>query len=73
MIRSRVLRARLREQFIVTTKDGAAFTGLLYSEDDKALVLRSASAVGAGENQADLPLDGEIIVLLADVAYLQRP
>lgn len=73
MIRSRVLRSRLREQFLVTTKDGATFSGLLYSLDDKALVLRDAAAVGAGENKTNLPLDGEIILLLSDVAYLQRP
>lgn len=73
MSRSRVLRSRLREQFLVTTKDGAAFSGVLYSADDKAVVLRNAAAVGAGENKTDLPLDGEIIVLLSDVAYLQRP
>ena len=73
MSRSRVLRSRLREQFYVTTKDGAAFLGLLYSADDKALVLRNAEAVGAAEDKSNLPLDGEIIVLLSDVAYLQRP
>lgn len=73
MSRSRVLRSRLRERFLVTTKDGAAFAGVLYSHDDKALVLRDAEAVGAGENKTNLPLDGEIIVLLSDVAYLQRP
>jgi small nuclear ribonucleoprotein (snRNP)-like protein len=72
-VRSRVLRSRLREQFFVTTKDGASFHGLLYSCDEKALVLRNAEAVGAGENQTNLPLDGEIIILLRDVAYLQRP
>lgn len=70
---SRILRSRLRERFLVTTKDGAAFSGILYASDDKALVLRDAQAVGAGENKTDLPLDGEIIVLVADVAYLQRP
>lgn len=73
MSRSRVLRSRLRERFLVTTKDGAAFSGVLFSHDDKALVLRDAEAVGAGENKTNLPLDGEIIVLLSDVAYLQRP
>lgn len=73
MIRSRVLRSRLREQFYVTMKDGAAFLGLLYSVDSKALVLRNAAAVGAAEDKSNLPLDGEIIVLLSDVAYLQRP
>lgn len=73
MSRSRVLRSRLRERFLVTTKDGGGFSGVLYSHDDTALVLRDAEAIGAGENKTNLPLDGEIIVLLSDVAYLQRP
>lgn len=73
MIGANVLRSRLREQFVVTTKDGAAFSGLLYSADSKALVLRNAEAIGAADDKTNVPLDGEIIVLLADVAYLQRP
>jgi hypothetical protein len=58
---------------IVTVKSGDTFGGVLYSADDKALVLREAAALGAGERSTDLPLDGEIIVLLPDVAYIQRP
>lgn len=73
MSRSRVLNSRLRERFLVTTKDGATFSGVLFSHDKTAVVLRDAEAVGAGENKTNLPLDGEIIVLLSDVAYLQRP
>ena len=73
MSRSRVLSSRLRERFLVTTKDGATFAGVLFSHDSQALVLRNAEAVGEGENKTNLPLDGEIIVLLSDVAYLQRP
>lgn len=72
-MRSRVLNSRLRERVIVTCKTGDAFSGVLFSHDDKALVLREARALGAGENRADLPLDGELIVLMPDVAYLQRP
>lgn len=72
-MRSRVLTSRFRERVVVTTKSGESFDGILYSADDKALVLRQAAAVGAGENKADLPLDGELIVLLADVAFMQRP
>lgn len=73
MIRSRVLRSRFRERVLVTTHDGASFAGVLFEADDKALVLRDAEAVGAGENKANLPLDGEILVLMWDVAYIQRP
>lgn len=72
-MRSRVLSTRLRERVIVTTKTGDSFAGILYSHDDKALVLREAQALGAGERSTDLPLDGELIVLLPDVAYIQRP
>jgi small nuclear ribonucleoprotein (snRNP)-like protein len=72
-VRSRVLTSRFRERVVVTTKTGEAFDGILYSADSKALVLRQSAAVGAGENKTDLPLDGELIVLLSDVAYMQRP
>lgn len=72
-MRSRVLSSRFRERVIVTTKAGESFDGLLYSADSKALVMRQVGAVGAGENKTDLPLDGELIVLLADVAFIQRP
>lgn len=58
---------------MVTTKAGETFDGVLYSADKTALVLRNAEAVGAGENKTNLPLDGELIVLLADVAFIQRP
>ncbi len=72
-MRSRVISSRLRERVIVTLKTGESFAGVLFSHDKQALVLREANALGAGENRADLRLDGELIVLLTDVAYLQRP
>lgn len=72
-MRSRILTSRFRERVLVTVKAGDTFDGVLYSADDKALVLRQAAAVGVGENKTDLPLDGELIVLLADVAFIQRP
>lgn len=73
MRRSRIFQSRLRERVLVTTKAGAAFAGVLYSEDGKALVLRDTAAVAAAEDRTDVPIDGELIVLLADVAYIQRP
>lgn len=73
MRRSRVLTSRLRERVIVTCKSGSSFAGILFSHDDRALVLRETEALGAGENRANLPLDGELIVLTADVAYIQKP
>lgn len=72
-MRSRVIASRLRDRVIVTLKSGESFGGILYSHDDKALVLRETQALGAGERSTDLPLDGELIVLLPDVAYIQKP
>lgn len=66
------LASRMRERVVVTCKDGSSFVGLLFESDARSLVLRDASAVGAGENRTDLPLDGELVLLLADVSYLQR-
>lgn len=72
-MRSRVLSSRFRERVLVTLKTGEAFDGVLYSADRHALVLRNAEAVGMGERKTNLPVDGEVIVLLPDVAWLQRP
>ena len=46
---------------------------VLFDEDGKAVVIRNAEAVGAGENKTNLPVDGEVIVLFADIAFIQRP
>lgn len=73
MSRSRVITTRLRERVFVTLKTGESFSGVLFSHDDKALVLRQTEVLGAGERGTNLPLDGELIVLLADVAYIQKP
>ena len=73
MSRSRVITSRLREQVFVTLKTGESFSGVLYSHDNKAIVLRQTEVLGAGERGTNLPLDGELIVLLPDVAYIQKP
>lgn len=73
MHRSNVVSSRFREQVVATTKAGDSFAGILFEADRRALVLRQSVAVGAGENRTDLPLDGELILLLADIAFIQRP
>ena len=73
MRRSRVITSRLRDRVVVTLKTGESFAGILFSHDDKALVLRETEALGAGERQTNLPLDGELLILLANVAYIQKP
>lgn len=72
-MRSKVLRSRLRSQVYVTTHAGATFAGVLWESDDKALVLRNAEAVKAGPDSTNLLLDGEVVILMFDVAYIQRP
>lgn len=72
-MRSRILTARFRERVLVNCKSGAVWDGVLYSCDKTALVLRSVSAVGEGENRSNLPMDGEVILLLSEVDFIQRP
>lgn len=70
---NRILRSIVRERVLVTTKDGASFVGVLFDIDRKALVLRQSEALGAADDKSNVPLDGEVIVLLPDVAFIQRP
>lgn len=72
-MRSRVLRSRFRQQCLVSLKTGDSFLGVLVDADNHALVLRNAEAVGARDDKTNAPVDGEIIILLADVAFVQRP
>jgi len=51
----------------------SSFSGVLYAEDRAALVLREAVALRVGERADDVPLDGELVLLLVDVDYIQRP
>lgn len=70
--RPRLLRSRLRSRFVVTLKSGAAFDGLLYASDARTWVLRNAQALGAGDRDADVPVDGEVVLLVAEIDYAQR-
>lgn len=69
----RLLRQRLRRRVIVTLKSGESFGGVLYEADADAIVLRNAEAIGMGERQSNLAVDGEVLVLRADVSYFQLP
>lgn len=64
---------RICSRVVVTLKSGDAFSGVLFEADGGALVLRDAAALGAGQEGVNVPLDGELLMLLADVLYLQRP
>jgi small nuclear ribonucleoprotein (snRNP)-like protein len=70
----RLIREHLRKRVIVTLKTGEAFGGVLFSADSEALVLREAVLLEVnGTDRAAQPVDGELLVLRADVAYLQFP
>lgn len=67
--RSTSLSSLERRRTIVTLKSGEAFAGVLYAVDRESLTLRNAELLTAGERA--VPVDGEVLVLRADVAYLQ--
>lgn len=68
--RSRVLAARERSVFIVTTKTGHAYRGVLFDFDPQFLVLRNTEALEGG---GPIPVDGELLLSWADVAFMNRP
>lgn len=67
-----VLKTRLHYRVIVTLKSGAAFQGVLWEQDRQALILRDAEAI-PGSNQQTVPVDGELLVFVADVDFIQKP
>jgi small nuclear ribonucleoprotein (snRNP)-like protein len=70
----RLIREHLRRKVIVTLKTGEGFGGVLFSADSEAVVLRDAVLLdGNGTDRTPTPVDGELLVLRADVSYLQFP
>lgn len=72
-MRSRLLRNIERHRVLVTLKSGDSFLGVLWDHDSKALIVRNCEAVGVNEDKTNAPVDGELLILLADVAFVQRP
>lgn len=68
--RDRLMRSRVRDRVVLTLKAGGAFSGVLFDADARSLVLRDAEVV-SGSSQP-VPVDGELLVARADVAYFQR-
>lgn len=70
----RIIREHLRRRVIVTLKTGEAFGGVLFSADSEAIILRDAELLdGSSTDRQAQPVDGELIVLRPDLAYLQFP
>lgn len=72
-MRSRLLRARLRHRVILTLNTGETWDGVLFDFDARAWVLREVTALGVGSNRTNVPVDGELLVLVEDIAYVQLP
>lgn len=67
-----IIRQHLRKAVLVTLKTGEGFRGVLFDADRDALVLRNAGVVEAnGSDRVATPVDGELVILRHDVAYLQ--
>lgn len=70
----RIIREHLRKRVIVTLKTGEAFGGVLFSADSEALLLRDSVVLeAAGTDRSKTPIDGELLVLRPDIAYVQIP
>lgn len=68
-----LLTSSRRRRVLVTLKTGEAFSGVLFSVDRDAVLLREVTAVAYGPKSEDVPVGGEVLILRADIAYLQMP
>lgn len=68
----RIIREHLRRKVIVTLKTGEGFGGVLFSADSEAIVLRDVVLLDAtATDRSHSPVDGELLVLRPDLAYIQ--
>lgn len=68
----RILRRHNRKAVLVTLKSGVAFRGVLYEIDSEAIELWSAGLVEAnGSDRQPTPVDGALVFLRTEIAYLQ--
>lgn len=69
---NRVIRQHLRRVVILTLKSGVAFRGILFQVDREAVVLRDCTLLeDSGTDRIPAIVDGELVVLRADIAYMQ--
>jgi hypothetical protein len=66
-----ILGDRVRSQVLLTLKTGDAFEGVLWDADRDAVVLRNAEQVDVVRSTSPRVVDGELVVLAADVAFMQ--
>lgn len=70
-MRRSILRDRLVRQVLVTLKTGDAFRGVFYQRDGEAIVLRNAELADPRSDKQFIAAGGEVVILVADIAYLQ--
>lgn len=63
-----VLRSRTVRAVIVTLKSGSSFKGVLWQHDAQAIALRNVQLLSP---DAPTPVDGELVVFVADVDTMQ--
>jgi hypothetical protein len=66
----RILRALVRQRFLLTTHQGQTWDGVVMEVDERSIVLREASTVSVGGEK--VAADGEVLIPRGDVAYMQR-
>lgn len=66
----RIVKGLIRTKFLVTTKRGETWHGVLLDADPTTLLLADAALV-AGDGTRTTA-DGQILIQRADVSYLQR-
>lgn len=66
----RIVRGLLRETFLITTKAGQTWEGVLMQADPTTLMLFDAAMIHPDGNRTRA--DGSVFLPRADVAYMQR-
>jgi hypothetical protein len=67
----RLTREQVATRVVVSMASGEGFAGLLVDQDARTLKLREAMGVSRTGERA--PVDGEVLIPRAEVAYVQRP
>lgn len=66
----RVLRKYLRTRFLITTKAGQTWDGLVLEVDDRTIALTDVESIGADGTRTTAA--GQVFIPRGDVAYMQR-
>lgn len=65
-----LLKGLSRRKVLVACKDGQTFSGVLWEADRGCLLLKAAAVIG---DDGAAAVDGEVLILRPDVAFIQAP